>query len=243
MEKNCEQNIKDITKENYATAEPWPNNDIWHSFTYNILFQDVQRSLDTLHLDNTQIVLNAGCGKTSYITDAKVIYMDIVEKYTNLFENFLVGSIEHIPLPDDSVDCIICVGSVVNYADVQRAFSEFHRVLKTNGILILEFERANSAEFLFTKNYAKTLFRQKYHYNNQTHYLWMYNEKFTLQLAKYYNFSCIRKYRYHTLSSLLSRLGIPDERAAEYSRFDNILQPISYWFAHNEILTFRKNDP
>lgn len=241
MESSRLKIIEYIAKDNYEKSEPWPNDDIWHFYTHTILQKKVQDYLDELHLNDTKTILNAGCGKTTYNTDAVIIYMDIIAEYIDSFPNYLVGSIESIPLPSCSVNCIICVGSVINYADIQKTFSEFNRVLKPNGILILEFERSNSAEFLFTKNYARTVFVQKYHYNRQTHYLWMYNEKFVLQLAEYYKFTCHKRYRYHTISSLLFRLGIPEAKAAQYSKFDKFAQPLSYPFAHNEIIIFRKH--
>ncbi len=234
------QKVIDTAKENYETSEPWPDDDIWHTFSYKILHSKVQNYLDSLQLKNTQVVLNAGCGKTTYKTDATIVYMDIIKEYVDLFDNYLVASIEDIPLSENSVDCIICVGSVINYADIQKALSEFSRILKPDGILILEYERTNSAEFLCTKKHSKTLFMQTYQYNNQTHYLWMYNEKFVLQLAEYYKFICEDKYRFHCMSSLLFRLGIPEKKAAKYSRFDKFLQPFSYSIAHNEILILKK---
>lgn len=236
------KDIEYIAIENYKHSEPWPDSDIWHSFTYSILHKHVQRYLDNLQLDSKHTILNAGCGKTTYNVKAKIIYMDIIEEYVDSFKNYLVGSIEKIPLESQSVDCAICVGSVINYADVQKSLSEFSRILKPNGILILEFERANSAEFLFTKNYGKTIFMQKYYYNNQTHYLWMYNEKFLIHLAEYYKLFCKKKYRYHSLSSLLFRMGIAEEKAAKYSKYDNLVQPFSSLIAHNEVLILKKCD-
>ena len=241
--------VKDINaveytaKKNYKKSEPWPDNDIWHSYTYKILYHQIQNYIDELQLKNTQVLLNAGCGKTTYKTRATIIHMDIIEEYINLFETYLVGSVEKIPLQNCSVDCIICVGSVINYVDIQKAMAEFSRVLKPNGILILEFERSNSAEFLFTKNYAKTVFMQTYHYNNQIHYLWMYDEKFVLQLAEFYKLVCNKKYRFHNTSSILFRIGISEKKAAKYSKFDNWLQPFSFFFAHNVVLILEKDVP
>lgn len=229
--------------DNYKAAEPWPDNDVWHSYTHNILHNYVQKYLDKLQLNDMQIILNAGCGRTTYNINCTVIYMDIIEEYIEMFENFLVGSVEQIPLPDTSVDCVICVGSVINYVDIQKAISEFSRILKPDGILILEFERSNSAEFLFTQKYAKTVFMQTYQYNNQTHYLWMYNEKYILKLAKYYGLRCTKRYRYHCISSLLFRLGIAEEKAAKFSKYDNLVQPFSRPFSHNEIFILKKNVP
>lgn len=241
MDSNDIKDVENTAKENYMESEPWPDDDVWHSYTYKILHKYIQDYIDELQFKNTQVVLNAGCGKTTYKTCATIIYMDIIEEYINLFKNYLVGSIEKIPLQDCSVDCIICVGSVINYVDIQKAMSEFCRVLKPNGILILEFERSNSAEFLFTKKYAKTLFMQTYQYNNQTHYLWMYDENFVLQLAEFYKFSCNKKYRFHSLSSLFYRFGLSEKKAAKYSKFDDWLQPFSYFFAHNQIFIFEKD--
>jgi SAM-dependent methyltransferase len=241
MDSNDINDVKNMAKYNYKKSEPWPDDDVWHSYTYKILHKHIQDYIDELQFKNTQIVLNAGCGKTTYKTCANIIYMDIIEEYINLFEDYIIGSIEDIPLQDCSVDCVICVGSVINYVDIQKAMSEFSRVLKPNGILLLEFERSNSAEFLFTKKYAKTVFMQTYQYNNQTHYLWMYNEKFVLQLAEFYKFSCNKIYRFHSISSLLFRFGISEKKAAKYSKLDNWLQFLSAFFAHNEILILEKN--
>lgn len=241
MNTNDIKHVENVATENYGKSEPWPDNDIWHIHTYNILHKYVQDKLNELNLDNTQIVLNAGCGRTTYETHATIIYMDIIKEYINMFENYIVGSVENIPLSDNSVDCVICVGSVINYVDIQKTLLEFSRILKPDGFLILEYERSNSAEFLFTKKYAKTVFMQAYHYNKQTHYLWMYNEKFVLQLAEFYNFLCKKKYRYHSISSLFFRLGVSEERAAKFSKYDKVIQPFSYPFSHNQILILQKN--
>ena len=241
MESDDNKNVKNMAKKNYKQSEPWPDNDVWHFYTYKILHKYIQDYIDALQLKGTQVVLNAGCGKTTYKTRATIIYMDIIEEYINLFENYIVGSIENIPLPDCSVDYVICVGSVINYVDIQKAILEFRRVLKPNGILLLEFERSNSAEFLFTKKYAKSIFMQTYQYNNQTHYLWMYGEKFVLQLVEFYKFSCKKKHRFHSVSSLLFRFGISEEKAAIYSKLDNWLYPFSAFLAHNEILILEKD--
>lgn len=240
-----EQEINKTKKkafDNYSSSEPWPKDDTWHFYTNKILSQKVQEILDKYNSD-CKIILNAGCGKTTYRTSAKIIYMDIIEKYVEKFPNHIVGSIENIPLEDSTIDCIICVGSVINYTDVQRVLSEFSRVLKDGGKIILEFERSNSAEFLFTSCYGKTVFRQEYLYNNQQHFLWMYNERFVISLAGFYNLHCIKTYRFHIFSSLLYRFGIIEEKAAKYCCFDSILQPIGYPFSHNTILTFTKTTP
>lgn len=228
--------------DNYSSSEPWPDNDNWHFYTNKILSRKIQELLD-IYCNEQNIILNAGCGKTTYNTSAQIIYMDIVKEYIKNFSNHIIGSVENIPLEDWSVDCIVCVGSVANYVDIQKALSEFSRVLKDNGIIILEFERSNSAEFLFTKKYRKTVFRQEYNYNNQKHFLWMYEEKFIDKLCNYYSLTCLHKYRFHILSSLLYRFGLKENKAAKFCFLDKVLQPISYPFSHNTIILLRKLTP
>lgn len=164
------------------------------------------------------IVLNAGSGGTEYNAVGRMIHT------------------EKIDLPESSVDCVVCVGSVLNYADAQRSLSEFSRILKPGGFLILEFERSNSAEFLLSAQYGKYIFPKEYVYNSQSHLLWMYSEKHVRQMLNYYGF-CIRKCRrIHSLSSLLYRFGLSEEAAAPYSKLDPLLQALSYPLAHNTLL-------
>lgn len=169
--------------ENYNSSTPWPQNDIWHKHTFNAEKEIVEKWLSIVSSQNT-LILNAGSGGSVYNTEGTVIHLDIIEKYIKHFEKYLVGSIEEINLPAESVDVIICVGSVLNYADAQRAVSEFYRILKPNGFLILEFERSDSAEFLCTTNHGKDIFTNVYYYNDQKHLLWLYSERHIRQLLR-----------------------------------------------------------
>lgn len=230
------EEIEQIAKENYNNSEPWPDNDSWHENTHKIINDLVYSWLNYSNIINSTI-LNAGSGKTEYsLPKTNIIYMDIIEEYVKCFSNYIVGSIQKIPLLNESIDGVICVGSVINYTDALKSIREISRILKPGGFLILEFERSNSAEFLCTKKYFKNVFVQKYNYNHQTHYLWMYSDKYLKAILKKYGFTIIKDYKFHILSSLLFRIGIPEEKAAYYSKYDKKLQKISYPFAHNEII-------
>lgn len=113
MDSNNIKDVENTAKKNYQKSEPW-SDDVWHSYTYKILHKQIQDYIDELQFKNTQVVLNAGCGKTTYKTCATIIHMDIIEEYIKMFKNYLVGSIEKIPLQGCSVDCVICVGSVIH---------------------------------------------------------------------------------------------------------------------------------
>lgn len=230
-----QDDILRIAAENYASAPPWPDNDAWHSYTFISEKKTVESWLSKVATDN-MMILNAGSGGTNYEIKGTIVHLDIIEAYIKTHQHYIVGSVEHIDLPSQSVDGIICVGSVLNYVDVQRAISEFSRILKPNGFFIIEFERTNSAEFLASKNHGKMIFSKKYCYNNQSHLLWLYSEKHIKSILQTYNLNILKCKHIHTLSSLANRLGMSESKAASLSRFDCVLEVISYPLAHNVML-------
>ena len=229
---------KQVTQ-NYSDTSPWPEVDEWHNQTYHNIFKFVTQKLNKYSRD-ISIILNAGSGGTVYPYVGKMIHLDIVDTHIKNYPNYIVSSVEEIPMQNESVDIIICVGSVINYADYQKTIKELSRILKPNGILILEFERSNSGEFLFTKKHNELIFHQTYYYNNQQHVLWLYNERNIQKTMKIHNLKIIQKHRFHIISSLLNRFGMSEKKASKYSMFDFIFAPISYYLAHNCILVSKK---
>lgn len=234
-----QERVTEAAKKNYEESTPWPEHDPWHTQTFAAIQTVVEKWLSEYSSTEMQI-LNAGSGGTEYKTQSELVHLDIVERFISQFKNYLVGSIESIALPDSFMDGVICVGSVINYADAQCAIAEFSRVLKAGGFLILEYERSDSAEFLWTGQHSKYLFPQSYQYNGQTHLLWMYSEKHMRQMLERYQFVIREQKRLHSLSSLLYRMGVPEERAARYAKFDQLFQPFSRPIAHNQILLAMK---
>ena len=234
-----QEDIDKRAKENYSVEEPWPEDDEWHKVTLSKIKKYVKKELSKYDSMNA-VILNAGSGGTTYPCLGKMIHLDIVDNKIKHFDDFIVSSIDNIPLPDNSIDIVICVGSVLNYADGARSITEFSRILKIAGIMILEFERSNSAEFLFHKEHNRLLFTKEYEYNKQKHLLWMYSEQYILKLLKACDFKIIHKKRFHTLSSLFYRFRMMDQKAAKFACYDGILSGISYFLAHNCILTAKK---
>ncbi len=232
---STQDDISRIAAENYASAPPWPDNDVWHKYTFGLEKSTVESWLSKITKDN-MVILNAGSGGTNYKIKGTIVHLDIIEAYIKTYQHYIVGSVEHIDLPSQSIDGVICVGSVLNYVDVQRAISEITRILKPNGFFIIEFERSNSAEFLFSKNHGKIIFSKEYSYNNQSHLLWLYSEKHIKNILQTYHLSILKNRHIHTLSSLANRLGMSESKAASLSRFDRALEFISYPLAHNVML-------
>lgn len=230
--------IKKKAETNYSHYSDCSDDD-WHIETgkaINKVIEPVLAKYDS----KDSVILNAGSGGVFYQTLGKLIQLDIVEENIKRFKHHIVASIEKIPLDDNSIDIVICVGSVLNYADADRSLKEFNRILKPNGILILEFERTNSGEFLFNKKHNKESFVQKYEYNNQEHLLMLYNEKFIINKLKRENFAIESKTRFHIMSTLLFRLGWNEQKVHKYIKYDWLLKPFSYGLAHNVIMVLKK---
>ncbi|MBO6300987.1 MAG: class I SAM-dependent methyltransferase [Ruminiclostridium sp.] len=234
-----DRKIKYFACKNYSESAPWPDDDIWHQYTYSIEKSAVEQWLAHNATDSMRI-LNAGSGGTQYETRGTIIHLDIIKEYIEKYDNYIVGSVEQIALPDNSVDAVICVGSVLNYSDAQKSIAELSRVLKNGGYFALEFERSDSAEFLWTPEHGKDIFFKTYHYNGQEHPLWLYSEKHVRQILLQYHLDVQECKRIHCISSLLYRFGVSEMRSAPYSKLDTFARWMSYPLAHNVMLFGRK---
>jgi SAM-dependent methyltransferase len=80
------------------------------------------------------------------ITDLKITLLDrsremlaiaarnVADNSLNGRINLLLGDVDHIPLPDNSIDLVISRGSLFFWEDQQAAFSEIHRILSPTGV-------------------------------------------------------------------------------------------------------------
>jgi ubiquinone/menaquinone biosynthesis C-methylase UbiE len=121
-----------------------------------------------------EVIFDAGCGTGAnmFLLHQKVkrtIGMDfcqgVVDRCQRRIENSKMtnaecfqGSVTSVPLPDRSVDKIICLSvfQYLNEAETQQAFSEFARVLRDSGTLVLHVKNLSSL-YLSTLAMAKKL--------------------------------------------------------------------------------------
>lgn len=230
----------DYTKKLYNEKKAWPEKNMWHDYTKRKII-DVVENIFNGYINPNADILNIGSGGSTYRIKGTTFHLDIAETLIKNLKNSVVGSAENIPFEDNRFDNIICVGSVINYCNAMSVISEAHRVLKNNGYMILEFERSTSGEFLFTSYYNLSTFPKWYIYNNQSHMLWMYSEKYIKTLLKAYNFNIIKLIRFHNISALANRfIDLNDKILAPLLRFDNAFNFLSKFISHNEIIICKK---
>jgi len=99
------------------------------------------------------VVLDVGAGTGVFIPflrqriggDGKILAIDIAEemlhrartKSCNGAVDYLNADVAHIPLPDASVDSVVCYSSFPHFQDKPGAFAEIHRVIKRGGRLFI----------------------------------------------------------------------------------------------------------
>ena len=229
--------IKDLYNK---VEEIWPKDDKWHNYTKLIIEKTLYKWLDS----NAQsYILNAGSGGTEYNINGRVCHLDVADKKISNKKDYIVSSIENIPVDNNIFDYIICVGSVINYTrNVSKSLNELYRVLKPGGKLILEYERANSAELLFNKHHKDDCFYQEYLYNDATHGIWLYSDKLINKILKdELKLILVKQFRFHSLSAVAERYNLSLKTQVSLTKFDKIIYPFSYWLAHNRITLWRKS--
>jgi ubiquinone/menaquinone biosynthesis C-methylase UbiE len=117
-------------------------------------------------INHKQIIADVGGGfgrlsptyapifKLAYLFDPSLQMLKQAKNYCHRFKNILIqrGSLEKIPLPEHSLDSVLVVRTLHHCPNIEEVFSEFNRVLKPKGFLVLEFANKNHL-----KNILKSL--------------------------------------------------------------------------------------
>lgn len=212
-------------------------NDVWQKdkwYTYSRKI--IEKFILNQNIPTNHYILNAGSGGSVYNLSNKMEHLDLAENKINIFPNYTVGSIENTIYPDNSFDCVICVGSVLNYTDALASISEISRVLKRNGQLILEFESSWGFEHLKTKAYKKDAEILDLKYYNSYHKQWVYSPSYIENILNSYGFKITMDKKFHILSSLHFRFSQNENKAAYFDKFDSLLEKIPYFKNHSDNL-------
>ncbi len=207
----------------------WDKDDKWHWYTKEQIRKFIKKCLPNQKLKDGFIIFNAGSGGNNYsIPDDYMIHLDIADRKIKEKKRYIVGSIKNIDMKDNSVDMIICVGSVLNYcSSATMAIKEFGRILKPGGSIILEYETTNSYEYKGTSSYQKSVvYNVETFYGGKAELLNMYSQNYINTILQFNGFKTKKTKRFHIFSPChLKNKGITLEetnRAANMVRWDPI---------------------
>jgi len=91
-----------------------------------------------------KIVGDFGCGQSLFqevfrVLECEAIFLDIAPNalLEITYGKKILASLTDIPLPNDHMDAIFCIGVVHHVPDIEAAISQLVRVLKPGGVLYL----------------------------------------------------------------------------------------------------------
>ena len=231
-------------QENYNNIdEIWTKEDSWHFYTFGKIKKFIKNEINGLDLKNNFTLLNAGSAGNDYeIKCKKHIHVDLIEKNIIDKPHYVIGTIEKLPLKDNELGFILCVGSVINYTDALCTIQEFSRILNRGGYLILEFENSYSFEYFLTNSFKKKANIVNTFYKNKEEKVWIYSHKFIKELLELNNFKIIKSKNFHILSPLIYRFYKNEKVASKFSIFDSFLSYIPFLknYSSNIILLCQK---
>lgn len=191
----------------YRVAEPI---DPWHGYAQDVVHATTRKWFFEMGMGRGGRILNAGSGGSDYGIQAPMVHLDLIAERIALLPDHAVGDIAKIPMADASFDVVLCVGSVLNYANPILAVREFQRILRPGGLLILEYERSGSPDYWLNHGLFSPCVRVDTFYGRIDTQLWAYGDQFIDGLLAVYDFRKIIELRFHGISSLvLAMTGSP----------------------------------
>ncbi|MGE4420703.1 MAG: methyltransferase domain-containing protein [Pseudodesulfovibrio sp.] len=144
----------------------------------SIALEHVHRYLAAREFVRGKDVLDVACGEGygSVILSgvaASVVGVDISEeavahaaaKYAGSGVEFLAGSCSALPLPDDSVDCVVSFETIEHHAEHREMMLEIRRVLRPCGLLVIsspDKHEFSDVRGLGTEYHVKELYRDEF---------------------------------------------------------------------------------
>lgn len=229
--------------ERYRSISRYSLTDEWHEYTASRIRHELSRRWSRLRTQPGHAILNAGAGNSDLgVCPPWTLNLDISEAGVALLPNPIVATIEQIPLPNESVDTIVCVGSVLDYCDAAAAISEFSRILKSGGNLILEFESSRAADLFSQKAFGRSAAIAETFYGNEPEVLWVYNPRYIRSLLSAAQLEIMETIPIHIGSPWALLMTKSIRGAAVIARLDRVLRfvPVLAHWASNQMMICRK---
>ena len=227
----------------YNDPAKYSSTDPWHRFTAASVRREVaQAAISFSH--SCERILNAGAGGNDLgLPSSSIINLDISEMRLLQMAHSVVASIEMLPFAEASMDAIICVGSVINYCDAAVVISEFSRVLRPRGYLILDFDSSDSAEFMRHAVYKRSAGIVETFYAGEQEILWLYSPRYISNLLTASKFHRLLTVPIHVLSPWILLLFHNLKFAATIARLDFLARhfPLLARFSSNHLFVCQKH--
>jgi SAM-dependent methyltransferase len=235
------QVIRSSAQELYGSKQAnWPPaTDGWNDYKFSRMERFVLDTGSHLLPGNSRI-LDAGCGIGVYEwMPPRAINVDLFISQIRGRPNATVADIERLPFADRTFDLVFCLGSVLNYVSAERTLGEIARVSDTSALLYLHFEPSSSFEHIFKKGWNAPNYLNRTVNATREDYVWIYSPRYVFGLLASLGFKVRKTARFHILSSLFYKLGVPQDTAYKAARLDPVVPWLNF-FADDVILLAEK---
>jgi SAM-dependent methyltransferase len=153
-------------------------------------------------------ILNAGCGGNDYGISAGrlCVNLDLSHRQCRKMKAGVVADIEVMPFESDAFDAVLCVGAVINYSDPYTAVPELLRVTRNGGLLLIDFETSNTAELLFSRDWASRVSVVERNYAGRLDKTFLFSVDHVRRIIEGRGANIIATCHYHTTTALWHRV-------------------------------------
>jgi SAM-dependent methyltransferase len=220
----------------------WAPNDLWHSRMREGIFAAVRR-VRALHPEPFDLVIDLGSGGfTQNIQCRKYVHVDLALQKIDGTAFAVCADAHRLPFRNQTADCLVCVGSVINYCSLIEAINEISRVSKPGATAIFHVELSNSLELVWTPHFrAEATFVRTTYQGEEL--IWLYSRRNILAALVNSGFRIISEVYLHTLTALAYRFVRNRNIAARLAIIDRVIGriPIVGELADNAIFTCEKS--
>ncbi len=207
----------------------WPATDSWSAHTHREIGLRLQKWAESFSNPGASVgkILNVGShGNTYSLNCLDHFHVDVAEASLRNVPLSVAADAEHLPFAPDQFDAVVCVGSVINYCRPPNVFAELSRVLKSHGMLILEFETSESFELLLTPDFGSDVALIKTFYNGKSDNIYVYSLRYIFGSLSAVRMHVIKVDRFHRLSALGYRISGREQLSAKLAKLDWIVEKL-----------------
>lgn len=209
-----------------TNEEIWEPSDTWHAWSRQQIRKElaiVEKDFATRAGEPNLRVLDLGSGGECYFSHTgERVEVDLADRRLIGRPGAVCCSAERLALATDSVDLVICVGSVLNYCSLEEAVAEIARVARPDCVLTLHVELSNSWEFFGTRAWRRSVAFVESFYKGKERY-WVYSDDFVRRTLERRGFRLQRASYFHFLSSLAYRLTGNAGLSSRLAPFDRLI--------------------
>jgi hypothetical protein len=205
----------------------WDKHDRWHEYLRGQILACISQ-LARSHPEPYRMVIDIGAGGYPYdIPHLQYIQLDLATARLPHNGNAVCADAHALPLRDAIADCVVCVGSVVNYCSLIEVIAEASRIATQKADFLIHVELSNSMEFIFTKHFQTDAAFVNTFYRGEEP-LWVYSDRAVRQTLTNAGFR-IRRSRYlHIASALAYRVLRNSNAAARFASLDPVLRHVPH---------------